>query len=365
MLQICNLVVKQFDLAVVGPLGAASVLPQTVTVKCVPALPLDTFLFYAQAAAQQLYEQRIPDVILCGTAVTAPIAAQLPISDSIRLGCFLHGREIKACYMPKWINIMHVLKTFDLLIANSCYSRDLAISSGFNPHKTVVLNPGVGSLVDELSTSITLSSLMDEILGDNDPILLYVGRLIARKGLVEFVDRCLPRIVEVHPRTLLVIIGDEPKQSIFPEPEYMVRIKAAASKHNLLNKLLFLGNTRDNILRAVYLQSQMLVLPAIASPMDAEGFGMVALEAAYFGVPTTAFAVDGIPDAISHGISGYLVTPGNYDQFTNAILRHLAGIGPIVKSQKCKEYASNRSWDEYGKQLCQILTDMVSNQRVR
>jgi glycosyltransferase involved in cell wall biosynthesis len=40
-----------------------------------------------------------------------------------------------------------------------------------------------------------------------------------------------------------------------------------------------------------------------------EAFGLVAIEAAAHGCPVVAAAVDGLPEAVAHGISGYCVTP--------------------------------------------------------
>src|SRR3546814_17030050 len=51
---------------------------------------------------------------------------------------------------------------------------------------------------------------------------------------------------------------------------------------------------------------------------------MVAMEAAAHGVPTVAYAVGGVPDAVLDGTSGVLVQPGDEVGFAEAVDRTLS-----------------------------------------
>jgi len=54
-----------------------------------------------------------------------------------------------------------------------------------------------------------LEDQLEPVDWNNDPVLLYVGRLIAAKG-VQSILAALPRILESHPRARLVLVGHGP-----------------------------------------------------------------------------------------------------------------------------------------------------------
>jgi glycosyltransferase involved in cell wall biosynthesis len=64
----------------------------------------------------------------------------------------------------------------------------------------------------------------------------------------------------------------------------------------------FLGSVRD--MQAFYRDVDCLVHPPLT-----EAFGLVAIEAAALGCPVIAAAVDGLPEAVADGITGYTVAP--------------------------------------------------------
>ena len=70
----------------------------------------------------------------------------------------------------------------------------------------------------------------------------------------------------------------------------------------------------------LYQCCDVVVLPALASAEDVEGFGMVLLEAAAVGKPVVATRVGGIPDAVAGGESGILVEPGDYRELSRSIV---------------------------------------------
>jgi len=99
-----------------------------------------------------------------------------------------------------------------------------------------------------------------------------------------------------------------------------------------------------------------LIFPVIERPGDIEGFGMVAIEAAAHGTPTYAFAVGGVPDAVSDGISGQLLQPGDYCGMTAAALDAL---NQTKIYPKCRDFAEKFAWPAFGEQLLQHVDDAI------
>jgi phosphatidylinositol alpha-1,6-mannosyltransferase len=66
-------------------------------------------------------------------------------------------------------------------------------------------------------------------------------------------------------------------------------------------------------------------------------------------LPTVAFAVGGVSDAVAHDVSGKLVATGDYADFTQAVLFLLHG--HTISSEKCAEYAAQFSWHAFIERL--------------
>ena len=82
---------------------------------------------------------------------------------------------------------------------------------------------------------------------------------------------------------------------------------------------------------------------------------MVAIEAAIHGTPTVAFDCGGVRDAIEHGESGYLVKPGEYEEFMDAIKR----APHELDSKVITDFAASFSWHRYGPKLCRVINELV------
>jgi phosphatidylinositol alpha-1,6-mannosyltransferase len=97
------------------------------------------------------------------------------------------------------------------------------------------------------------------------------------------------------------------------------------------------------------------VFPVLDLPGDVEGFGMVALEAAAHGVPTVAFAVGGVPDAVADGRTGVLVAPGDYAALAAATLAQLDASNAADVAGQCRDFARGLDWAVFGARLRALL----------
>lgn len=149
-------------------------------------------------------------------------------------------------------------------------------------------------------------------IGENKNIILLVGRLVERKGQVWFLERVAEDLLH-DPQNYLVIVGDGPDRD---------RVKAATEKlGGLPGRILVRGRVSDAELSAWYARATVMVMPNLPVKGDAEGFGMVALEAAAHGCPVVASTLEGITDAVIDGVTGLLVPSGKPETFKSAILQ--------------------------------------------
>lgn len=136
-----------------------------------------------------------------------------------------------------------------------------------------------------------------------DDIVLFVGRLVYRKGLHVLV-KALQRI-RSRDFKLYVIGGGY--------MELPVKILAKAYGVEDRMKLLGVVSERDKV--ELYRRAKIVVVPSIFN----ESFGIVALEAMASGRPVIASRVGGLEDVVVNGETGILVEPGSEEQLAEAI----------------------------------------------
>jgi phosphatidylinositol alpha-1,6-mannosyltransferase len=138
-------------------------------------------------------------------------------------------------------------------------------------------------------------------------VLLTVGRLVKRKGVIWFLDSVMPRL---DPAYIYIIAGDGPE---------LEAIRTRIRTHKWEQRVFALGPVTGEVRKILFNTADIFVMPNISVPGDMEGFGIVVVEAGSCGVPVVASNLQGIRDAVLEGQSGYLVDEGDADGFLNRI----------------------------------------------
>lgn len=148
--------------------------------------------------------------------------------------------------------------------------------------------------------------------GGGDFHLLFVGRLVERKG-VSVLLKTLARLRARGEDFTLTVAGDGPLRST---------LEAEANSLGIASAVHFTGFISAAALAEVYRSSDLFVLPAVRdSKGDVEGLGVVLIEALLRGLPVVASDSGGIPDVVEDGVGGLLVAPGDVDALAGAIHR--------------------------------------------
>lgn len=284
--------------------------------------PLPIFLIFAFLKVFFICLSQKPDVLFAGSGLTAPIVvfwAKVFRKKSI---IYLHGLDISNnshTYQKIWIPF---IRSADSIICNSTPTKQLALNKKIKDSRISIIHPGVNFPPKEKNEDLT-NRLKNKFSLHNKKILLSVGRLTERKGILEFIQNCLPQIVQAVPNTVLLIIGDTANNALNNKFQNKEDLLKAAKKINIDQHIIFTGAVDEETLIQFYYMATIHVFPVKHIPNDPEGFGMVAIEAASYGLPTIAFATGGIIDAVHHGKTGYLIKNQDYHNMTHTIIQVL------------------------------------------
>ena len=134
-------------------------------------------------------------------------------------------------------------------------------------------------------------SVRARYVGQKDRLLLFVGRLAARKNVME-AARIFARYLESHPDDGLMFIGKGNQKA---------RLAAFMREHGLQRKVHILQDLGFSELAVHYANADAFMFPSLW-----EGFGLVLLEALASGLPVVSRSVGGAPEIILGGKNGFL-----------------------------------------------------------
>jgi glycosyltransferase involved in cell wall biosynthesis len=106
----------------------------------------------------------------------------------------------------------------------------------------------------------------------------------------------------LHAVALLAKQGLDAELRVAGAGPELERLERLVGSLGIERRVRFLGAVRD--MEAFYRDVDCLVHPPLT-----EAFGLVAIEAAAFGCPVVAAAIDGLPEAVTDGVTGYCVAP--------------------------------------------------------
>ncbi|WP_206537459.1 glycosyltransferase [Listeria cornellensis] len=140
-------------------------------------------------------------------------------------------------------------------------------------------------------------------IDSKDQVIGYVGRLTKDKGIDDLVEAFL-LLKETFPMLKLLLVGRLDKDHGL-RANTMIKIK--------MHQDIILLNFQKEV-APFYKKIQVFVFPT-----HREGFGNVAMEAAYSGLPVVATNVTGAKDTVVHGETGLLTEARNPEELERAI----------------------------------------------
>jgi glycogen(starch) synthase len=237
-------------------------------------------------------------------------------------------------------------KNATLTVTISEYSRRKIMQLyGVDEAKIRIVSNGVDT--QRFKPSEGCESMKRQIGMDNKLCVLFVGRLIPRKGL-QYLVEAAKQIVKEFSQTMFLIAGNGP---------LLNSLVSYLEKMNLKGKFVFLGDVSERALPALYSCADVFVLPSIQ-----EGLGIALLEAQATAKPIVAFDVGGVGDAVLNKETGLLVKPDS-GELANAIMKLLASWSLREKmGRRGREFVvDNFSWDFCAQKMLQVYHEALAS----
>ena len=236
--------------------------------------------------------------------------------------CLIHSKEInhpKGTSLNK--RVLNVLNNVEKVIANSEFTKNLAIDCGVNQNKIIVINPGIDP-TDELDKKSL--DKVESLLKVKIPRLITVSRFDKRKNHEKIV-MALRNLKQIYPDIVYICVGYGDEEE---------NIKKLVKELDLEAQVMFFKDISNELKNALVAKSNIFVMPSIIHKKSVEGFGIAYVEAAQYGIPSIGGKDGGAVDAIDHEKNGLICDGNNLDDIYSSI-------NSMLENKKYLEYGKN------------------------
>ena len=257
--------------------------------------------------------------------------------------CLIHSKEINHKKGSRLNNkVLNILNKVDHIVANSNFTKNLAIELGVEENRIKVINPGVDPVSEIPKNDLKKA---EEILKGKKNRLITVSRFDKRKNH-EKVIMAIRNLKEIYPDIIYTCIGYGGEEE---------NLKKLVIELKLENHVIFLKDIPNELKNALVVKSNVFIMPSIIYKNSVEGFGIAFIEAAQYGIPSIGGKDGGASDAIKHKETGIICDGNNLDEIYSSIDLILKNNSYKELGKKAKDYATKFEWSNIIKEYAKIL----------
>ena len=294
-------------------------------------------------AKTAIAEGRRADVVILSHINLLSIGFLIKLfSPKTKLIVFAHGIEVWAPVkaLHKWM-----LKKCDLFLTVSQFTKNRMMDLHHIPEeKLVVLNNCIDPFLPPPVNKTAENSFKKKYgFTREDTVLMTLTRL-SSKEMYKGYDNVLyavSRLKKKYPAIKYLMIGRYDEQE-------KQRLDNIVQQLSLNGNVVFTGYVQDDDLASHYALADIYVMPS-----KKEGFGIVFIEAMYYGLPVIAGNKDGSADALCNGQLGILVDPDNQQEIDAAIEKVILQPDQYVPDHQL--LMQHFSYDAYKEKLIQVF----------
>jgi phosphatidyl-myo-inositol dimannoside synthase len=256
--------------------------------------------------------------------------------------CLAHGNELIVKKSSKKFRVISTLNKVSHIVTNSNFTLSLVKKIGITNQNITCIYPGaqnINHLNEEIITSI-----------DGRPVITTLSRLEKRKGHA-YILSVIAKLKTEFPDILYIIAGSGVE---------LTNLKKITSDLDITKNVIFLGDINDNQKKYLFKKTNLMVMPTVdeSKKNSIEGFGIVYLEAAYYGIPSIASNVGGTPEAVIHNQTGVIIFDISelYNSLKDLLVNRLK-LEELGKKAKLR-VESDFTWNTIGNKYLQLIQNL-------
>ena len=257
--------------------------------------------------------------------------------------CLIHGKEINH---PKDSSLnnraLNVLNNVEKVIANSTYTKNLAINNGVSEDRVLVINPGIKPTEELNKKSL---EKVESLLKTKTPRLITVSRFDKRKNH-EKVMMALRNLKQLYPDIVYICIGYGDEEE---------NLKKLVRELDLSTQVMFFKDISIDLKNALISKSNIFVMPSVIHKTSVEGFGIAYIEAAQYGIPSLGGKDGGASDAIENDKTGLICDGNNLDDIYSSLNSMIENKRYLEFGKNAKEYVAKFQWDKILEEYKKII----------
>ena len=257
--------------------------------------------------------------------------------------CLIHSKEINHS-VGSSLNkrIIKALAKANHVIANSRFTKELAVKLGVPVRNIKVINPGCNYPIPVEGEA---KKFAEKMFNGASPKLITVSRLDGRKShqnILMTVKNLLPKF----PNLKYISIGDGDERKNLEKLKKELGLKKEV-------ELIFESTEQEKI--SLLEKSDVFVMPSVIYKKSVEGFGITYIEAAAYGTPSIGGIYGGESDAVKTGQTGYLCNGNDLNALYETLLKILDNNHYKELGSNALEFSKNFSWNKIIKKYIGLI----------
>lgn len=273
-----------------------------------PLFPAPLYTFALTAKIVEVAERYCLDVVHAHYSIPHSLCAYLACEISqhkFPIITTIHGTDVSVIGRDKPLyplNQFSINKS-DKVTTVSAYQRDY-IRDNFDNGKPIEVIHNFINL-EVFSPTNANVDVRRTLAHDDEKIVMHISNFRPLKNIQGVIRTFHKTLSQINAR--LILLGSGPE---------IDGIKKECQALGITDKVNFMGDVTQ-------VELYLANADCIIHPSYSESFGMVVLEAMACAVPTVTSNVEGIPEVVEHGITGFMAEPDDIDSLSNYMVKVL------------------------------------------